>query len=215
MDALAALALIAWIALSVFRKKKQKEAAEAAKRASAERAATQTAPTAPPAAKPQYDAPVERPAASKPDFDPFFGGLMDALNELDPNARKQAAPQAPAARPAQPAGHQAVPLQQPPKQRVQSGMQSQMADRTTTMQSTLRHALEASSITGHAHTESSITGVEPECAPADTRFPKNAHSSVQQDLAPETGSAFTWNVDDAARGLILSEILGKPRALQR
>lgn len=216
MNGFVFLILIAWIVLSAVSKKKKREAAEAAKRRAAEQAAMNATGAQ------SFDAPAERPVPKPPAprppelqnpvFDPFFGGLSDAKSEPDRNARQplsqQSAP-ATASRPMTP------PPQARQQTRVQSNMSTNMADRTTTMHSTLRHALEASSVTGHAHTESSITGIEPECPPEKPRSRFAAPETAAPVPSAVSANAFTWNVNDVTRGLILSEILGKPKALRQ
>ena len=118
-------------------------------------------------------------------FDPFFGGLNAPAKPVAPAAKPQPAPvQRPAAKPAVP------------------------AQRSTTLATTLRHTLEASSLSGgHVHMESSLTGVEPECPPTKPAVAASAPAAAN--------TAFRWSADEARRGIVLAEILGKPVALRR
>lgn len=88
-----------------------------------------------------------------------------------------------------------------------------------------RHTLQPSSLSGHAHMESSLTGFEEDCPPnaKPARQPSRkkatapaASSQVAQGSAlADAGTVFTWNANSVTQGLILAEILGKPKSLQR
>lgn len=78
-----------------------------------------------------------------------------------------------------------------------------------------RHTLESSLLTGHAHTESSIDGVYEECPPelavaVDT-------TAVGEAQAISNGNSLgqlLQNKNALAQGIVLYEILGKPKALR-
>lgn len=88
-----------------------------------------------------------------------------------------------------------------------------------------RHTLQPSSISGHAHVESSITGFEEDCPPAvrparqtsnkKAATPPAFSKGAQRSTLAGAGTVFSWNADEVTQGIILAEILGKPKALQR
>ena len=90
---------------------------------------------------------------------------------------------------------------------MQRPLQSQLTEINDTAS---KHVVEASSISGHAHEETSMAGVTVDCAPERTRHDSPAPSPV---AVPRT--AFSWNPEDARAGLILAEIMGRPKALRR
>lgn len=82
----------------------------------------------------------------------------------------------------------------------------------TTLQEIMgrRHTLEASSITGHSHTEYGMSG-QPEACP-----PVSAAVNTPQIAAIKVGPAALMGDHNAlAQAVIFSEILGKPKALRR
>jgi hypothetical protein len=70
-----------------------------------------------------------------------------------------------------------------------------------------QHVVSASSISGHAHQETSMTGIRPDCPP-DVR----PAASVVVPVAAE--SAFVWDQTQALNGIVLSEILGPCLAMR-
>ncbi len=77
-----------------------------------------------------------------------------------------------------------------------------------------RHTLEASSLTGHSHMETSITGQGKPCPPeaATAAAPKTAATA----LGFQTGNLnLKFDQPAVVAGLLYAEILGKPKALQR
>ena len=82
----------------------------------------------------------------------------------------------------------------------------------TTLQEVMgrRHTLEASSITGHAHTENGMSG-PPEACPPVAQLVK-----TPQLAAVKIGPAALMDDHNAlAQAVIFSEIIGKPKALRR
>ena len=96
---------------------------------------------------------------------------------------------------------QAEPTQQPAPQPVpnERHMHEPLTPRVT------QHVVSPSFVSGHAHQETSMTGTEA-CAPVSAV----AVAADNEKTAPVLVSA-----SDAVRGIVLAEILGKPKALQK
>ena len=114
------------------------------------------------------------------------------------------------------------------------------APRMTTPQQR-RHPLMPSRKTGHAHMETSMTGIEADCPPisasanpseippladrlsaykAEKRRAEQAKAPVSKapevvDLAETKHASFSFDPARVREGLIYAEILGKPKALRR
>lgn len=85
--------------------------------------------------------------------------------------------------------------------------------RLTQIQATQRHTLEASSLTGHAHEESSISGTQEDCTVPNRRMPI---TKAEETAAPKPTSPIpALNAETARLGILYGEILGKPKALRR
>lgn len=69
--------------------------------------------------------------------------------------------------------------------------------------SSITHTVSVSSESGHAHEETSASGIQENCPPEKTQA-KQAQQTAQD--YPE--SAFYWNVNAARSGLVMAEILG-------
>lgn len=79
-----------------------------------------------------------------------------------------------------------------------------------------RHVLEASSISGHAHTESSMTGRPAPCPPPKAAPVVAAASPIPEHAGVNIGKMrLRFDGDSVAAGLLYGEILGKPKALRR
>lgn len=202
-------------------KKKQQEAQEARRRAIQAQQARDGQPSQAPVFDMPYapmvpseaegqDAPnTQTPRTADPRF-PDFSPVQPA-----PLARPAATPVAQQRRiPPQPVR---VPAPaQTPQMAEGTGKEVQHAATTvrahgTTLQEIMgrRHILEASSATGHAHTESSMSGAQEPCPPAQRVV-------VSRKTSPQTGIAALMADKDALRQAVLySEILGKPKALRR
>lgn len=73
------------------------------------------------------------------------------------------------------------------------------------------HVVEATSLGGHTHVESSITGIQEDCpatTPVTARVPKEPAVSRQQ-------AAFHFDPAQMRNAVLYSEILGKPKALRK
>jgi hypothetical protein len=203
-------------------KKKQKQAQEEARRRAMQQQAAGQGD------QPQsFDMPYTPPSPSMegrradprfPDYtpapqaDPRFPDYTPPQQGHAP-AQKQAAP-----RPAQQQRH--TPPQQPRAQQTMGeGMGTTLPRAATTVRShdtTLqevmgrRHTLEASSLTGHAHTETGMSGSQEPCPPAAQSV------KAPQFTAVKVGPAALMGDRNAlAQAIIVSEILGKPKALRR
>ncbi|MEL7603582.1 MAG: hypothetical protein AAGU77_10550 [Bacillota bacterium] len=207
-------------------KKKQKQAQEEARRrAMQQQAAGQ-------GGQPQsYDMPYTPPSPSMegrradprfPDYtpapqaDPRFPNYAP---EQPASAQRQAAPR--------PAQQRHTPPQQPLAQQAQPRVRQTMGEgmgttlpraattvrsHDTTLQEVMgrRHTLEASSLTGHAHTETGMSGSQEPCPPAAQIV------KAPQLAAVKAGPAALMGDRNAlAQAIIVSEILGKPKALRR
>lgn len=227
MDILILIGIILLV-VSNAKKKKQKEE-EARRRAQAARAAQPSGQAEPaaadarfpwdrepstPTADPRFP-PVTPVQASRPPLDPRFPDIDAA--ELARNqgaaAQQRARQQAQAAAVSKQQPAPAPRAQQTVMQAVGESISQQVGDRMQTPVGR-RHVLEASSVTGHAHTESSIdNGREEACPPAVLR-----QRQPQQEAAPrmQVGALhLAFDQSSVVSGLLYSEILGKPKALRR
>ncbi|MEA4914966.1 MAG: hypothetical protein VB061_10385 [Christensenella sp.] len=75
---------------------------------------------------------------------------------------------------------------------------------------TLTHTVSVSSESGHAHEETSTTGIMPDCPPTQAASTKQTAQKTQ----PAAENAFTWNVEAVRSGLVMAEILGPCLALR-
>ncbi len=175
------LALI-WIVVPIIVKKKQQEARE---RAARERAAMQRAAQA----KTQQPAPkATRTGPIAPTVHPTVG----------PSAFDS--PEGPFSRSVSPEGRAS---------REEGTPAHTLGTLLTTKESTLKqihespqHVVEASSISGHAHEETSMTGIRPPCPPDAQTAPKPPSS------APGGEAGFVWRQNEVLSGIVMAEILG-------
>ncbi len=188
MDLLLILLGIIWVAVSAVNRKKRKEAQEEAARKQAQ------------AQEGSSSAPMQRRQPPST-FDPYFGGAVT--------------PAAPASKPAAPRQAIDTTLQKRVSEAPQTRTREAVGTRVHAT-SEKRHTLEASSLTGHAHTESSLTGIVEECPPkAPQTQPAQAPAFPRPGMpAADAPAPFNWNVSEVTRGLVLAEILGKPKALK-
>ena len=92
-------------------------------------------------------------------------------------------------------------------------------DTLSTLQTTIsashekRHTLEATSLVldGHTHIESSLSGTTPDCPPPISRAAVKKPAPAQPPLL----QGIVWDRNTITQGILLGEILGKPKALQR
>ena len=68
--------------------------------------------------------------------------------------------------------------------------------------SSITHTVSVSQESGHAHEETSASGIQEECPPE-----KASARQTAQTQAP-TENAFTWNTNAVRSGLVMAEILG-------
>ena len=73
----------------------------------------------------------------------------------------------------------------------------------TNAMTSITHTVTVSSESGHAHEETSATGIQANCPPD-----KAPAKQTAQKTQPAADSAFTWNVEAARSGLVMAEILG-------
>ena len=73
----------------------------------------------------------------------------------------------------------------------------------TDAMTSITHTVTVSSESGHAHEETSATGIQANCPPD-----KAPAKQTAQKTQPAADSAFTWNVEAARSGLVMVEILG-------
>lgn len=73
----------------------------------------------------------------------------------------------------------------------------------TDAMTSITHTVTVSSESGHAHEETSATGIQANCPPDKVPAKQTA-----QKTQPAADSAFTWNVEAARSGLVMAEILG-------
>ena len=191
MEGWLVLALIFWLITSISKKKKQAE------QANKRRAEEGQAPSSPAAAAGRQ-APKRTSAPRAPGAMPDAAFSDARPEQRGPAQAKASGRPAPAPRSARVKAAEGTTLTRP-------------ETRLTKPVATERHELEASQLTGHAHEETSMTGFADECEPAGK--PKRASLTVQAETAASPVPRLT--VDDLRRAVVLSEILGKPKALRR
>jgi type II secretory pathway pseudopilin PulG len=76
-----------------------------------------------------------------------------------------------------------------------------IASKLRELNQTPQHVVSASSISGHAHEETSMSGIRPDCPP-------DAKPAVTQVAPVEVQSNFLWDQTQILNGIVLSEILG-------
>lgn len=179
MQAFWVIIIIAWIVIPILAKKKQQQAKEQAAREQAARQRTAQAASQQRVQQPVRTAPIT--TSMRTSMQSSFEGntSSEGFGSKDEGT---------------------------PARQIESTLQG----RTTTLKQIRvdpEHVVRASSETGHVHEETSMTGVEKECAPDATSTVAAAASA-----APE--GAFVWDVSQARNGLILAEILGPCLALR-
>lgn len=158
---------------------------------------------------PEY-APAQQADPRFPEYTPAQQG----------SAQRQAAP-----RPVQQQRNTPPPQRNtpPPQSRMQQALRegegttlqqaaTSVGSHGTTLQEVMgrRHTLEASSLTGHAHTENGMSG-PPEACPPNAQLVKTPQLAAVQ-FGP---AALMGDRNALAQAVIFSEILGKPKALRR
>jgi len=201
-------------------KKKQKQAQEEARRRAQQQAAAQ-------GGQPQsFDMPytplpdTAQGRAADPRFpdytpaqqgDPRFPEYTPAPQSAAPVQRQAAQPRhtPPPQRQAQPRVQQT--FQEGEGTTLQRAATS-VNSHGTTLQEVMgrRHTLEASAVTGHAHTEYGMSGPPEVCPPPSQVV--NAPQAAAVNIGP---AALMADHNALAQAIIFSEILGKPKALRR
>ncbi len=202
MDFLLVLLAIIWIASSAVNKKKRQQAKEEAARRQAQEIESSpgSVPESAPAPQP-WAVPVQSSKPSEALFDPYYSGSM-APSASEPPRRAAAVSQ----RKVAVAGST---LTEGPQASSRKALEAQVLQPVGR-----RHTLEASSISGHAHMESSLTGFANDCPPASSMSSAKAQPVPVQACATEGSAPFNWDVRNVTQGLVLAEILGKPKAFQ-
>ena len=179
MQAFWIIIIIAWVIIPIIAKKKQQQAKEQAAR---EQAARQRAAQA---ASQQR---VQQPVRTTP-IAPTVRTNMQASFEGTASSEGSGSSE-----------------EGTPAHRIETTLQTK-GSTLTQIRVDPEHIVKASSESGHAHEETSMTGIEKECAP-DVKPAVAAGSNA----GPE--SAFVWDVSQARSGLILAEVLGPCLALR-
>lgn len=201
MDALFIVALIIYTIIGVTAKKKKTEQKAAAQelRRRAARAAEETPPV---------ESEPSSPAASFDKYPPLVINRPASEEKRVPQERN-----APQLKKAPSSRMQAAPVSRStttPETRMHTSINTQL----TEISATSRHSLEASSITGHAHEETSMSGLEEDCASTTDR--KRVLSSAPAIVSLGGGGMrLSMDVNAVRSAIIYSEILGKPKALRR
>ena len=84
-----------------------------------------------------------------------------------------------------------------------SSQLSQVNSTLTEAKMSITHAVTPSNESGHAHEETSMSGLDASCAPNQTPSDPFAQSASGYGY-----TAFVWNVEQARSGLVMAEILG-------
>ncbi len=134
-----------------------------------------------------------------------------------------AAPVRPTVQPSRPPVQRPQPQVQRPQQPIQSRHASPIQARTaetissnlTQIGETKRHTLEASFVSGHAHEETSMTGVQRDCASSAGKVSVEAANSAAAPVtAPISAMGLCFDAQAVRNGIIYAEILEKPKALR-
>ena len=70
----------------------------------------------------------------------------------------------------------------------------------------MTHTVTLSGDSGHAHEETSMSGLDSSCPPEKVHLQQSAQTA--QTASAVSGSAFVWNVNTVRSGLVMAEILG-------
>jgi hypothetical protein len=227
MDFLFFLILIVWVIISVVSKKKKQEAEAAKERARSVAASAQNGKNV--LDESEYDG--EEPIMSAPQQAAAQKNVQPRSAAAQRTAAQPVATQPPefradktaakfdpyySADASRPTENQTVgprTAQQPVESRLRKPLSSQL---TQLKDMASRHVVEATSISGHGHEETSLTGISQECQPSSAKSSAAVSSDVVAvpSVAPVPATAFLWSTGDVRTGLVLSEILGRPKALR-
>ncbi|MDD4312112.1 MAG: hypothetical protein PHW41_06485 [Eubacteriales bacterium] len=183
MEAFIIILAIFWVIVPLAMKKKQEQAKQEAERQRAARA------SAPKAAAPQQR--VQQPMRTTP-LAPTARAPMQASYEGSGSQE----------------GYSGAVLQGEEKHDVKMDL-STAKSTLREAKSSITHTVTVSSISGHAHEETSATGIIAECPPDKT--PSVKTEVVTTDV---NATAFTWDVEAARSGLVMAEILGPCLAMR-
>lgn len=188
METVLIILAIIWIIVPIAMKKKQQQAkAEEAARQAARQRAQQAAQQQ---QRPQQSlrtaplAPSVRP--SSPAFQPSFEGIGSQEGQSGPV------------------------LQGEQPHEVMDDLK-RVGSTLTEAKTGITHTVTVSSESGHAHEETSASGIVAECPPDEAPPQKAAQAAAP---AAMDDSAFGWDVAQARTGLVMAEILGPCLALR-
>ena len=178
---------IVWIVIPIIAKKKQQQAKEEAERQRAARQRAQQTAAQQPAPQPMRTTPIApsvKPAQST--FQPSEGvGSQE--------------------------GRSGSVLQGEQPHDVATIL-TQVKTTLKEAKTSITHTVTASSDSGHAHEETSATGIEKECAPEGVRAAQAVIAAQAAQVSAD--SAFEWDVSQARSGLVMAEILGPCLAMR-
>ncbi len=182
---------IVWIVIPIIAKKKQQQAKAAAEQQRAARQRAQQSATQQPAAKqPMRTTPVApRVAPSRPASHPSFEGVGTRQGNYGPIVEGVA------------------------PHDIESRL-SQVDSTLKEAKKSITHTVTASSLSGHAHQETSATGIQKECPPDEVLAAQAVQAARAAQAYASGESAFVWNVSDARAGLVMAEVLGPCLAMR-
>ena len=187
METVLIILAIVWVVIPILAKSKQKQAKEQAER---ERLARQRAAQAAPQQAERARS-VAQPARTAP---------------LTPNVRPA---QASVVSSSEGMGSQ----EGMPGEVLQGELTHSVSTNLTEVKSSLTqlnvstdHEVTPSGVSGHAHEETSMSGLDASCPPQKSPVVKPIAAATV--VAPTAESAFVWNLTDVRSGLVLAEILG-------
>lgn len=189
METVLIILAIFWIVIPILAKSKQKQAKEQAER---EHAARQRAAQA--AALQQAER--ERTAMRQVRPAPLTPTVRPSQSSIQPSVEGAGSQE----------GTAGAVLQGELSHDVTVNLQ-QVKSSLKQIQATAQHVVSASSDSGHAHEETSMTGVNASCPP--DQIP-----AAQAAVAPSSESAFVWDPASVRSGLVMAEILGPCLALR-
>ena len=177
METILIILAIIWVIVPIAAKKKQQDAKAAAER---ERVARQNAQRAT-APQPQ---PV-RTAPLAPTVRPTVQSSFEGTTSVEGNFSGS--------------------MEGTSRDRANLSMREAKSTLTESM-NYMTHTVSFSGESGHAHEESSMTGLDDSCPPEKASVHQAAQTA--QTASAVSGSAFVWNVNTVRSGLVMAEILG-------
>lgn len=179
MQAFWVIIIIAWIVVPILVKKKQQQAKEQAAREQAARQRAAQAASQQRVQQPVRTAPIT--TSVRTNMQSSFEGTVSSEGSVS--------------------SEEGTPAHQ---------LGTTLQGKTTTLQQIRvdpEHVVRATSESGHAHEETSMSGIKPVCE--SDAVPVSAASRDSS-----AGTAFVWDVSQARSGLILAEVLGPCLALR-